>query len=114
MYLGMYLGIYSTLPVRFGPDTYPTRGPHGYYPDMYPPNTGPPIPYGYMPYLMAWTPHKSPHLLTLIYNFYDVEHSLSIRRPLNNPIERSRQEEACESESEKPNSDPQKPCQIPL
>jgi hypothetical protein len=40
MYPGMYPDIYPTLPMRFGPDTYPTRGPHGYYPDMYPPNTG--------------------------------------------------------------------------
>jgi len=35
----MYPGIYPILPVRFCPDTYPTRGLHGYYPDMYPPNT---------------------------------------------------------------------------
>lgn len=37
----MYLDIYPTLPVRLSPDIYPTRELHGYYPDMYPPNTAP-------------------------------------------------------------------------
>lgn len=32
-------GIYPTLPVRYRPDTYPTRGFHGYCPDMYPRDT---------------------------------------------------------------------------
>ena len=36
----MYPDIYPTLPVRLSPDIYPTRELHGYYPDIYPPNTG--------------------------------------------------------------------------
>ena len=35
----MYPGIYPTLPVRSSPGIYPTRELHGYYPDIYPPNT---------------------------------------------------------------------------
>jgi hypothetical protein len=35
----MYPDIYPTLPVRLSPGRYSTRGLHGYYPDMYPPNT---------------------------------------------------------------------------
>jgi hypothetical protein len=35
----MYPDIYPTLPVRTSPGIYPTRELHGYYPDMYPPNT---------------------------------------------------------------------------
>jgi hypothetical protein len=35
----MYLGIYPTLPVRSSLGIYPTRELHGYYLDIYPPNT---------------------------------------------------------------------------